>query len=165
MKSTGGIISGLPRRPWARAVAAMSLLPTLAGCLTTEWAPLPRPVVPRDQMLLMAPVEDPQDPGRWRWEEMVLAGPRLEGDSVLVGPALKGGSTVWTDDGYAAVGRARVDQALVGTQRVDRTRTAVLVGVIVLGISAFALSSAQAKPAPRRDPPCTSGLFCGSWIF
>lgn len=163
MESKGGVLSGLPRRPWARAVAATCLL-SMTACMTTEWTPLPKPVVPHPQMLLLAPVpvEGARD-GAWRFEEMLLASPVLEGDSVLVGPALKGGRVMWVGNDYYAVGRARVDRALLAERHISPTRTTLLVGAIVLGICAWALS--PGPEGPKAPPPACTGYFCGSWIF
>jgi hypothetical protein len=152
MKSRDGVFGGLLRRPWVRVVAAMCLL-TTTGCVTTEWAPLPRPVVPRPQMLLMAPVEDPAHPGRWQWEEMVLASPVLEWDSILVGPAVKGGRVAWRGNDYFAVGRARVDQALVGEQRFSVVRTMGLVLGIALPLLTWGFTQAWKDWEILSEPP------------
>lgn len=81
----------LGSRPFTRFVAAL-LIVTLTGCYTSTWVPVTQPIAAADVVEVRLPKAVAATRGIPR--RMSLTDPRFEGDSLLVGRALRGGVPV-----------------------------------------------------------------------
>lgn len=117
-------------RTWVRITACLCAA-AASACHVSTWSAVPVPLPPADEVTLRVP-RPPRADGEARFEEVRLAHPALEGDSVIVARLLE-------TEGIRVPGeqnrRIRLQGALLRTERrLDRVRTAALVAAVTVGV-------------------------------
>lgn len=136
MKTSGGVLSDLHRRPWARALAGLCLLLT-TGCTSVRWLPVPSPVDADKTLEVRVPAEHS------RYRHIIFAHPLTEGDSILFGTTLKGGTLGDSPSERVWTARVRIQDAQMAERKFSAPKTVLLIAGIAAVVWAASFQAAM----------------------